>query len=213
MTKDELYTLIQQYLESEETTFVDNIDIFVGLAEEDIYKQVQLLELRKNSTSNFTANSPYLATPSDFLAPYSMAVIDGTGAYTFMMDKEVNFMREAFPSPTDTGVPRYFSMFDHNTFIIGPTPASAYQVELHYFYEPPSISTLAGGATTWLSTNAENALLFGSIYHGYVYLKGDQDVITSYKEQFQKAIADLKIISEGRARKDAYRTSDKRIPV
>lgn len=213
MTKAELYALLDSYLENDETSFQDNRDQFVKLAEEDIFRQVQLPELRKNSTSNFTANIPYLQTPSDFLAPYSMAVIS-SGTYTYLISKDVNFIREVYPNPTtDVGVPRFFSQFDDDTFIIGPTPNSNYGVELHYFYLPTSLSEMADGDETWLSINAENALLFGALLHGYIYMKGDQDVINSYKEQFQKAIADLKILAEGRNRKDSYRTSDKRLPV
>lgn len=212
MTKSELYTLIQQYLENSETSFVGNLDIFVQLCEEDIFKQVQLLELRKNSTSAFDVGSPYLGTPSDFLAPYSMAVVVA-GQYQFLMQKDVSFIREAFPAPSFTGVPQYYSMFDENTFIIAPCADSAYQVELHYFYEPQSITALGDSGTTWLSINAENTLLYGSLYHGYIYMKGDADVIQFYKDQYDKSMASLKIISEGRARKDSYRTSDRRIPV
>jgi len=212
MTKSELYTLLQEYLENEETSFSTNRDLFVRLAEEDIFRQVQLPDLRKNSTSTFTASSPYLGTPSDYLAPYSMAVVV-SGTYTFLVSKDVSFIREAFPSPTTTGTPRFFAQFDDDSFIIGPTPASNYTVELHYFYKPESLSEMDDDDETWLSANAENALLFGALMHGYIYMKGDQDVIAGYTSQFQKAIADLKIIAEGRVKKDSYRQSDKRIPV
>ena len=212
MTKSELYALLSSYLENEEATFLSNRDMFVRLAEEDIYRQVQLLDLRKNSTATFSASSPYLAAPADFLSVYEIAVID-SGSYSYLINKEVSFMREAFPSPSTEGLPRYYSMFDDDTLIIAPTPDDNYDVELHYFYKPESLADAADGGETWLSINAENALLFGALMHGYIYMKGDQDVIKSYVEQFQKALADLKIIAEGRNRKDSYRTSDRRLPV
>lgn len=212
MNKGEVYSLVQTYLEATEATFVDNIDMFAQLAEEDIYRQVQLPQLRKNSTAAFTASVPYLATPSDYLSSYSMAVVVA-GQYSFLTSKEVNFMREVYPDPTVTGTPRFFAQFDGDTFIIAPTPTTNYTVELHYFYKPASISTLADNESTWLSLNAENALLFGMVMHGYIYLKGDQDVMASYKGQFDKAVMDLKTIAEGRIRKDSYRNIDKRTPV
>jgi hypothetical protein len=213
MTRDELYTLVQSYLEATETSFVDNLDLFVQLAEEDIYRQVQLPELRRNSTSTAILNSPYLEVPSDYLSTYSMSVIDATGMYHNLVSKEVDFMREVYPDPNAYAMPRFFAQFDGDSYIIAPTPDQEYTIELHYFYKPDSISTLAGSGTTWLSTHAENALLFGTVMHGYIYLKGDQDVMQAYKAQFDKAILDLRTIAEGRIRKDSYRNIDKRLPV
>lgn len=212
MTYAELTTLLQEYLENEETSFVANIDLFIKLAEEDVYRKVQLPTLRKNSTSLFTASDPYLAMPSDFLSPYSVAHISG-GSHTFLTSKEVSFIREFAPAAATTGTPRYFAMFDQDTMIIAPTPSANDSVELHYYYKPASLTAGADDGTTWLSENAENALLFGALMQGYAYMKGDQDVITSYKEQYMKAIADLQVIAEGRIRKDSYRNIDKRQPV
>lgn len=212
MNKSELYALMGQYLETEEQTFEDNRDQFITLAEEDIFRQVQLPYLRQNSTAPMVIGNPYLKTPGDYLSTYSMAVI-ANGEYEYLTSKEVSFIREVYPSPTATGKPRFFAQFDHDTFLIAPTPDVQYTVELHYFYKPASITTLGDTGTTWLSENAENALLFGSILHGYIYLKGDQDVIAMYKAQFDKAIADLKTIAEGRNRKDSYRNIDARVPV
>lgn len=212
MNKGELVDLAQQYLECEETTFVENIDQFIKLAEEDIYRQVQLLDLRKNSTSAYVVGSPYLSTPDDFLSVYSLAVIV-SGEHRYVQSKDVNFLREAFPAAATSGVPRFYSMFDDDTFIVAPTPDDDYVAELHYYYLPTSLAAGSDSGTTWLSENAENALLFGTILHGYIYLKGDGDVIAMYQKQFDKAIADLKTIAEGRNRKDTYRTPDRRLPV
>lgn len=212
MTKAELYELLSQYLECEETTFETNREMFVKLAEEDIYRSVQLTDLRKNSTSTFFEDSPYLTPPEDFLSAYSMAVIVD-GQHRLLLQKEVDWIREVYPDASAGGVPRFYGQFDDDTFIIGPTPDDSYPVELHYYFKPESITELADDGTTWLSENAENALLFGSIVQGYIFLKGDQDVIASYRAQFDKAIAQLQVIYEGRARKDSYRNIDKRQPV
>ena len=212
MNKGELYAAVSTYLEATETNFVANLDTFAELCEEDIYRTVQLPQLRKNSTSAFVPSSPYLATPSDYLSSYSMAVVV-SGAYQFLTSKEVNFMREVYPSPATLGIPRWFAQFDGDTFIVAPTPSTNYPVELHYFYKPVSISTLSDVGTTWILENAENALLFGMVMHGYIFLKGDQDVMVAYKTQYDKAINDLKTIAEGRIRKDSYRNIDKRTPV
>lgn len=212
MNKGELYSLVQTYLEATEASFVATLDTFVKLAEEDICRQVQLPELRQNSVSQFNAGSPYLEAPDDYISSYSMSVIV-SGVYSLLTSKEVDWMREVYPDPSTLGVPRWFAQFDDDSFIVAPTPASAYDVELHYFYKPPSLSSMTDPDTTWLSRNAENALLFGTVYHGYIFLKGDQDVIASYKAQFDKAIMDLKTIAEGRIRKDSYRNIDKRTPV
>ena len=210
MTYAELQTAVQAYLETYETNFETHFPRFVELAEEDIYRRVQLPDLRKNTTSNFVTDDPYLSTPSDYLSTYSMAVI-AAGGHNFLIPKDVNFIREAFPFSTTPGLPRYYALFDDDNFIIGPTPNDTYSVELHYFYKPEPLSST--NTTTWLSENAENAILFGTIYHGYIFLKGEQDIIAAYKAQFDKAIEDLKVIAEGRNRKDTYRLADRRQPV
>jgi hypothetical protein len=212
MNYGELKTAIQQYLEQEEDSFVANIPLFVRLAEEDIYRQVQLPDLIFNVTSECTVNEPYVATPLDYLSAYSLAVIVD-GVYHFLLSKDVSFIREYWPDPTDTDVPKYFAQFDEDAFLIAPTPDEEYPLELHYFLKPASLSSGDDETTTWLSENAENTILFGTLLHGYIYLKGDQDVIAAYKAAFDKAVADLKTIAEGRTRKDQYRKSDQRIPV
>lgn len=213
MNWGELKTAVGQYLEESETSFVANLALFSRLAEEDVYRQVQLPDLIFNVTSECTVDEPYVATPTDYLAAYSLAVIED-GVYSYLLSKDVSFIREYWPDPTDTGVPKYFAQFDEDAFLIAPTPDEEYPIELHYFVKPSAISDGDDDEnTTWLSENAENALLFGTILHGYIYLKGDQDVIAMYKAQFDKAVADLKLIAEGRVRKDQYRKSDQRLPV
>lgn len=212
MTYTELKALVQQYLENEETSFVANIDDFTRLAEEEIYRQVQLHDLKTLATTTTNTGDRYLATPSDFLAAYSMAVKDGD-EYTVLLSKDVSFMREAFPDTTATGKPRFYSLLDDKNFILGPTPDDEYEIEMNYFFEQESLVDIGDGKETWLSKNAKNAILFGVLYHGYIYMKGDQDVIKMYQDKYIQALADLKIIAEGRNRKDSYRTSDKRLPV
>ena len=209
----ELKNAVKTYLECDETDFNNNFDMFVELAEEDFYRQVQLPNLMQTATATFLVNDRYLPLPSDYLSPYSLAVILPSGEYRMMLSKDHSFIRETYPNPNLTGVPRFYAQFDNMTFLIGPTPDQNYPVEMNYFYIPASLTTLGDDGETWLSINGENAILFGTIIQGYIYLKGDQDVIASYKEQYAQAIASLKIIAEGRDRKDSYRTSDRRLPV
>lgn len=214
MNKQEFYDQINNYLENEETSFLANRDLFIQLNEEDIARQVQLPHCRKNAISNCIANNPYLSTPGYFMSTYSLAII-AQGEYRFLTSKEVSFIREFAPNPLATGIPRYWAQFDHNSFILAPTPSQNYDVELHYYGRPDSLtdpSVLPTG-TTWLLSNCENAMLFGTLLQGYIYMKGDQDVVNAYKSQFDKAIAALQIIYEGRQRKDSYRNIDKRQPV
>lgn len=212
MNYGELKALAKDYLETDEDTFNANIAYFVSNAEEEVYRQVQLPDLKAIATNTTNSNDRYLSTPSDFLSPYTMAVLDAD-VYHPLINKDLSFMREAFPSTIVTGRPRYYAVYDDANFILGPTPDTEYTMELAYFYEPASLTTLGDSGTTWLSENAENAILFGTLIQGYIYLKGDQDVIAQYQEKFASAVADLKIIAEGRDRKDSYRQSDKRIPV
>jgi len=208
MNYSELYTAIQEYLEVDETVFNSHIPTFVKAAEDDIHRQVQIKDLRKNSTAAFTVSNQYVTLPSDFLSPYSFQVTT-SGSEAFLILKEVNFIRECYPASTTEGVPRFYGLFDDATFIVGPTPDLAYTMEMHYFYKPESIVT---ASTTWLGTNAESALLYGSIVHGYTFLKGDQDVITMYKGLFDQSVLELKLIQEGRAEKDTYRKPNTKAP-
>lgn len=213
MTFGELKQFVQDYLEVDETTFTTNLPQFVRATEEVICRSVQLPEFRKTDASlTFTTGVNTLSLPSDFLSSFSFTVVDGTTHYS-LLNKEVGFMREVFPTTTTTGRPRFYAMYDDATFIVGPTPDDTYATELHYYYLPTSLADGADGGETWLSTHAENAMMFGTIYHGYVFLKGDQDVVQSYREQFELALGNLKTIGEGRNRKDTYRTPDTRMPV
>jgi len=208
----ELKTLVQQYLECEETTFVDNIDQFVKLAEDDIFRQVQLQDLMKTDTGTTVLNVQNIALPGDFLSIYSVS-IKVNGVYQMLLSKDYSFIREVYADDTATGIPRFYAFYDEANLMLGPVPNAAYPVEFNYFFEPTSLTAGGDSGTTWLSENGEQALLFGTVVQGYIYLKGDQDVIAQYTNQYQSALAALKIIAEGRNRKDSYRKSDRRIPV
>ena len=198
-----LQTAIQDYLQTTETSFVSNISTFVTQAEERILRTVQLPDFRKNVTANVSSGNQYLAMPSDFLSQYSMAIDDS--GYEYLLFKDANFIREVFPDATVTGAPKYYGIFDDSNFILGPTPNSNYAVELHYLYKPLSISTDPSG-TSWLGTNAENALLYGSLIEAYGYLKGDPDLMSLYQSKFDESLAQLKILGEGYNTTDNYRS-------
>lgn len=185
-----------------------DMNTIIRQAEQRIYYDVQIPVLKKNVTGNMTANNRYLTTPSDYLATYSIAV-NNNGTYEYLLPKEVAFLREAYPSTSTTGVPRYYAIFDNDTFLIAPPPNAAYEVELHYFYEPASIVDQPAG--TWLSENAENALLYGCLFEAYTYLKGEQDLIGLYAGKYKESLEALKMIGEGRNRSDTYRNSEPRI--
>lgn len=192
-------------------TSVEQINTFIINAEERVFNTVQLLDLRKNVTGNVTPNNKYLSVPSDWLSTFSMAVIDPvTGDYEYLLNKDVSFIRQAYPNPTDTGKPEYYAYFDVDSFILGPTPNTNYEVELHYFYYPQSI-TEAG--TSWLGDNFESVLLYGSLLEAYTFMKGEADVIAGYQKRYDDAMAMLKQLSEGKNRQDNYRTLQVRYPV
>jgi hypothetical protein len=207
MNYTQLTAALQDYLETSETSFVSNIPTFVRQAEERIYRSVQIPELRKNATASTTAGNQYLARPSDFLSVFSLAVVDGSGNYSYLYDKDVNFIREAYPGPSTQGLPKYYAQFDgdqtgtEGNFILGPTPNSNYTVELHYYYDPPSI---VDTGTSWLGTNAETALLYGSLVEAYTYLKGDADMLQLYTNRYNEAMLQLFGI-DLRAKRDDYR--------
>lgn len=202
---DAIYGYLQTGVNGISTTDMNTI---IRQAEQRIYYDVQIPVLKKNVTGTVTSGNRYLSTPSDYLATYSIAV-NNNGEYQYLLPKEVAFLREAYPSTASVGVPRYYAIFDNDTFLIGPPPDSSYEVELHYFYEPPSIVDQTSG--TWLSDNAENALLYGCLFEAYVYLKGEQDLISVYAGKYKEAIDALKIIGEGRNRSDTYRNNEPRI--
>jgi hypothetical protein len=192
-------------------TSTQQINTFIQEAEQRIYNTVQLLDLRKNVTGNATASNMYLTVPTDWLANYSLAVIDPvTGGYDYLLNKDVNFIREAFPYPATTGKPTHYAMFDQNSYILGPTPDVNYLMELHYFYYPPSI---VEAGTSWLGDNFDSVLLYGSLLEAYTFMKGEQDVITEYQKRYDEAMAMLKELGEGKNRQDMYRTQQVRYPV
>lgn len=208
-TYAQLVDAIYGYLQTDENGIsTTDMNTIIRQAEQRIYYDVQIPVLKKNVTGNLSSGNRYLSTPTDYLATYSIAV-NNNGTYEYLLPKEVAFLREAYPSTTTTGVPRYYAIFDNDTFLIGPPPDSNYEVELHYFYEPPSIVTQTSG--TWLSENAENALLYACLFEAYTYLKGAEDLISIYAGRYKEALESLKMIGEGRNRSDTYRNSEPRI--
>jgi hypothetical protein len=203
LTYTTLKQAIQDYTESSETTFVNNLDLIIKQAEDRILKSVQLPDFRVNKTGNMTSGNQYLTMPSDFLAPYSLAVDDS--GYEYLIFKDVNFIREAYPDSSTSGTPKYYAIFDEDTFIVGPTPDENFTVELHYFYKPTSI-TASGDGTSWLGTNAESVLLYACLVEAYTFLKGDADLLQLYSARYQDALMDLKSLGEGYSTTDSYRS-------
>ena len=191
-------------------TSTEQINTFIKEAEQRIFNTVQLLDLRKNVTGNCTSGNKYLSVPTDWLANFSLAVIDGDGNYEYLLNKDVNFIRQAYPNPNDTGLPYCYAYFDENSYILGPTPDANYAVELHYFYYPPSI---VDAGTSWLGDNFDSALLYGSLLEAYTFMKGEPDVIQQYQKRYDEAMAMLKQLGEGKNRQDMYRSGQARYPV
>jgi hypothetical protein len=196
-----LKATIQDYVQSTETDFVANIDTIIKQAEDRILKSVQLPDFRVNKLGSLTSGNQYLTMPSDFLAPYSLAVDDS--GYEYLIFKDVNFIREAYPSSSTTGTPKYYAIFDENTFILGPSPDDDFTVELHYFHKPASI---VDDGTSWLGTNAESVLLYGCLVEAYTFLKGEADLLQVYMARYQEALEDLKGLGEGYSTTDSYRS-------
>lgn len=213
MNYSQLSAAIQAYSENYDTStggFVDNIPTFVQVAEERIYNTVQLPALRKNVTGTMTTNNKYITLPSDWLATYSIARIDNDGSYTYLLDKDVNFIRESYPSPTDTGAPQYYAVFDATTFIVGPTPDENYGVELHYFYYPESIVT---AGTSWVGTYFESVLLYGALREAYVYMRGEPEIIANIDKKYEESLFLIKQLGDAKDRIDTFRTEQVRYPV
>lgn len=215
MNYTELVTAVSDYLEN--TFSTDVIDTCIKQAESRIYNAVQIPPLRKNVTGATTATNSYLACPNDFLAVYSMAVISPTGVYTYLLNKDVSFLREAYPTATATGSPRFYALFGSQsdavkelTFILAPTPDAAYSVELHYFYYPESIVT---ATTSWLGDNYAPVLLYGTLVEAYTFMKGEADLLAAYNTKYNEALAQLKRLGDGLDRQDAYRSGQVRVPV
>lgn len=194
---------IQDYTQNSETTFVNNLPIIIKQAEDRILKSVQLPDFRKNSTGTTTSGNKYLSMPDDFLAPYSLAV-DNSG-YEYLLFKDVNLIREAYPAASTQAVPKYYAIFTDSSFLLGPTPNSNYSVELHYFYKPESITAASSGAS-WLGTNAESTLLYGCLYEAYTFMKGDPDMLQLYAGRYEDALAKLNALGEGYSTTDSYRS-------
>ncbi len=199
-----LKTAIQDYTDNSETSFVTNLPNFIKGAEEKIFKSVDLDYFRKNVTSAFTSSDPYLTVPSDYLASFSLQITT-SGSEKFLLQKDVNFIREYTPASSTTGVPKYYSRFDVDNFIVSPTPDSNYALELHYYYRPASITAGADGGTTWISTNAPFALLYGSLIEAYYYMKGEPDVLAQYEKNYVFYIERLKDLGEARENTDGYK--------
>ena len=223
MNYAQLSATIQAYSESDEPLFVENIPVFVQNAEQRIYNSVQLSYLRKNVTGNVTASNKYLSAPTDFLSVYSVAIIKANGEYEYLLNKDVNFIRQAYPSPTDTGLPKYYAIFGPTTtggdppaltneisLILGPTPDTGYSVELHYFFYPESIVT---ASTTWLGDNFDTALLYGAMREAAIFQRQEQDVVANYEAKYQETLMLLKQLGDGKERTDSYRTGQVRYPV
>ena len=220
-----LSAAIQDYTQNYEQEFVANIPVFVKQAEQRIYNTVQFPSLRKNVTGSVSANNKYLSCPEDFLSVYSMAVVTGvvggninTGSYEYLLNKDVNFIRQAYPTPSDTGVPKYYALFGPTvsgavistelSFLVGPTPDAAYDVELHYYYYPESITT---ANTTWLGDNFDTVLLYGSLVEAYTFMKGEADMMALYDGKYKEALMLAKRLGDGLERSDAYRSGQARV--
>ena len=232
MTYTELITAIQTYTENTfpSTTLADStvvssttqLNRFITQAEQRIYNSVQFPSLRKNMTGNLTTTNKYLSCPDDFLSTYSLAVVDATGAYEYLLNKDVNFIRQAYPNPTtDTGIPKYYALFgptvngsgtitNELSFMVGPTPDSSYTVELHYYYYPVSI-TVSSTGQTWLGDNFDTVLLYGSLVEAYTYMKGETDMMALYDGKYKEALALAKRLGDGLERSDAYRSGQARV--
>jgi hypothetical protein len=230
MTYTELITAIQTYTENTfpSTTLADGtvvssttqLNRFITQAEQRIYNSVQFPSLRKNVVGNVSSTNKYLSCPDDFLSTYSLAVVDGTGAYEYLLNKDVNFIRQAYPNPTtDVGIPKYYALFgptvngsgtitNELSFMVGPTPDSSYTVELHYYYYPASITT---ASTTWLGDNFDTVLLYGSLVEAYTYMKGETDMMGLYDGKYKEALALAKRLGDGLERSDAYRSGQARV--
>jgi len=212
-----LSAAIQAYTENTEADFVANIPVFVQQAEQRIYNTVQFPSIRKNVTGVVSTTTPYLSAPDDYLASYSLAVIDASGNYEYLLNKDVNFIRQAYPKASDIGLPKYYALFGPTvsgstittelTFIVGPKPDANYTVELHYYYYPQSIVT---ASTTWLGDNFDSVLLYGSLVEAYTYMKGEQDMMALYNGKYQEALALAKRLGDGMERQDAYRSGQYR---
>ena len=203
-TYAQLKTAIQDYTDNDETVFVNNLNNFIKAAEEKIFKSVDLDYFRKNVTSAFTSDDKFLTLPADYLSSFSLQITTA-GSEQFLLHKDVNFLQEAYNGSASTGVPRYYAQFDISNFVVAPVPDANYTVELHYYYRPASLTAGADGGTTWISTNAPFALLYGSLVEAYTFMKGEPDVIQNYTNLYMQYLERLKDFGEARENTDGYR--------
>ena len=195
---------IKDWTENDESTFVAEIPFFVTNAEERIFKSIDLDYFRKNVSGTMTSSNKFLEKPSDYLASFSLSYVDSSSNNVFLLQKDVNFIQEYNPNPSTTGSPKYYASYDVDTFIVAPTPDSSYAVELHYFYRPASLTTVDSG-TTWISTNASDALLYACLIEAYTFMKGETEILQLYTSRFTEALSRLKVYGEGQENTDAYR--------
>ena len=211
LTFSELKSAIQDYTENDETTFVNNLPLFIRLAEERILKSVQLNLFQKNQSGTMTNGNQFLAAPSDFLAPFSLS-IDVSSAKEFLLFKDLDFVQTYTPNSATTGQPIYYAQFDVDNFILAPTPNSNYTVDIHYLFRPASITAGADSGTSWLSENAEITLLYGSLVEAYTYMKGDPNLMQLYNQRFMEGLSRLKNLGEAQEPIDEYRYGSLRKP-
>tara|TARA_B100000242_G_C42987472_1_gene458357 strand:- start:60 stop:707 length:648 start_codon:yes stop_codon:yes gene_type:complete len=207
----QLKTAIQDYSDNAETSFVSHLSDFIKAAEERVFKLVDLEVFRKNVTSALTQNDKFLRVPTDYLNSFSLQITT-SGSENVLELKDINFLQEAFPTSASSGLPRYYGIFDINNFLIAPTPNSNYAVELHYYYRPASLTAGADSGTTWLSTNAPFALLYGSLVEAYIFMKGESDMLQQYEKRFVDQLTRLKDFGEARENEDAYKLGLPRAP-
>ena len=219
MNYTQLSAALVAYTENTSSDFAAQIPTFVQQAEQRIYNTVQFPSLRKNVTGTTATNIKYLSCPGDFLAVYSMAVVDGAGTYEYLLNKDVNYIRQAYPDPTDAAIPKYYALFgptvsgstitNELSFILGPTPDAVYTIELHYYYYPESISVASSGQT-WLGDNFDSVLLYGALVEAYTYMKGEADLMAFYNQKYMEALGLAKRLGDGMERQDAYRSGQYR---
>lgn len=207
----ELKTAIQDYSDNTETSFVSHLSDFIKAAEERVFKLVDLEVFRKNVTSALTQNDKFLRVPTDYLNSFSLQITT-SGSENVLELKDINFLQEAFPTSASSGLPQYYGIFDINNFLVAPTPNSNYSVELHYYYRPTSLTAGADSGTTWLSTNAPFALLYGSLVEAYIFMKGESDMLQQYEKRFVDQLTRLKDFGEARENEDAYKLGLPRAP-